>query len=257
MRPAFLRDLAIISIVSLVVFGGIAAYYQGAFRRPSAGQQVMMPPVVFAPVLSQEDSLDIAEPDPLDDLLTHNSTLYRNDRLGFSLLLPKEIISLDGGCTQSGSVARVHSAAVAVRAYEEGDRVIIAQAESWTTDGRTCTRWETTPDTLADFVPHYRWTITGFRATDQEDIDRWLTEALGPGCRVLSLTPAPFPGVQQAEISRYDEECMNYANFKHLLYMHPERGRGLFFALGQEAAFWRSADERSYDLEMLASLRVE
>jgi hypothetical protein len=63
--------------------------------------------------------------------------------------------------------------------------------------------------------------------------------------------------VLQAEISRYDEECMNYANFAHQLYIHPERGRGLFFALGQEAAFWRSVDEESYDLEMLASLRVE
>jgi hypothetical protein len=69
---------------------------------------------------------------------------------------------------------------------------------------------------------------------------------------------SPFPGVLQAEISRYDEECMNYANYAHSA-VHPSGAWNAdsSFALGQEAAFWRSADEQSYDLEMLASLRVE
>lgn len=253
MRPAFVRDIGIAIVAAALLFGGIYFYYTGmyssVFKEPPE-TLILNPPM---PLPGQ----NWAPPDPgyVEYSLVDNSTLYKNERLGFSMLIPKEVIGGNGACDEDRS--QPYPWKVPMKAFEFGDEVYIAQSESWIgADG--CEKVMTTKESLEEYLPYNTWRILGFKAKNEDEIRAWIAKEFDPSCGVTPLTESYLEGILEGEVDRQNEECLNFAHFANVIYFDQKNGRGVLFDFGQEAAFWTDGvGDRPYDNQMRASIRME
>lgn len=240
-------DTVLVLLLAGIIFGSIYLYYSGAFVAP-VHNDLVMPPIKFAPKPLRVQ-WNLPAPEVLPAELTLNSKEYKNTKFGFSLQLPEQSIAYNGNCTQSGTLATVHSGPVPIAIIESGSTILIANEYEYETDGTNCIKINTV---LTSAIAG--WRITNFTAKNEQDMHDWVAANIGDGCIVDPVVNWPQePSMEQFVFER-DYEVCPYMN-AYTLVRNPKTNRAFFISYGQEPSFWRDADSTIfYDSEVVSSL---
>jgi hypothetical protein len=205
------------------------------------------------------------------EALYANGRLYRNDRLGFSMLLPKTVPTYTCRASKTYKI-------VDIVAMENGDDVYIAPAWyetedylGYNPDGSgmygDCMRHET----QANADEYYARAINTTIAKSDADISDFIKKHFGEDCGPFTRGPASQNGIEEIRVTNVAlpgieepsglDELACGINWGYILKYNPATRRLLHMSLGQDGFFYLPEEDgtsysRTIDWTMVRTLRM-
>jgi hypothetical protein len=201
------------------------------------------------------------------EYLMENGREYRNERLGFSLLVPRQMTTIVR-CTTDES-----DPIVEVKTLEAGDNVYIGpewyKEEEYLGDNddgsarysEECNQYEIKASDDEYFARSVRTRIV----KNDAEIQAFIKDMFGPACAEFTRTPALQNGIQDLivksvglDVAAESEEEVCVTNYRYVLKYNPKTRRILGVDLKQEAFFHIPNSNYDYPLDdaMMRSLRM-
>lgn len=213
-----------------------------------------------------------SQTNPVSDNPSDPFTTYTNNKLGFSIKVPKTAANMYGNCTWvdagSKSSFRPKTELTPVKVFENGDSTYIAfeyayqLTDKTTIDGQSyykdCKKVDTT---IAQLDQGRRtWNIISKQVNNDAELDAFIKQRFGSGCSLGEKTASAQPNVFSIKVLD-DEEYMEISecvlNFMFVVKYAPTINRVFTYDRGQAATFAKTLDYSVvYDDEMDKSFRV-
>jgi hypothetical protein len=208
---------------------------------------------------------------------------YTNYDLGFSLKVPKTMVSYSGSCAwneENGDRSfRPKPASVPVKIFEDADSVTIAPEYLYELSGATtetndqggsrtlfteCNQVPNSPALIQDperpWFGAQMWKIVAAEVHSDDELDTFIKSRYGSGCSVGELEALGEDGVYRVRIQGdgkdlSETQCL--LNGATMVKYAPEANKVIAWDLGQAYTFW--ADESfmtAHDQEMVESFRL-
>lgn len=200
---------------------------------------------------------------------------YGNPQLGFSIQIPKEV---DGfyKCPAKETIQ------VPVKVFEDNENgiVYVSQEYYYKTEWDSELQEFTGPcekityslaslrsETKEDYAhkPFLGWAILIKDIRDESELDKFIKENYGSGCRSGDEKSWGQDGVCEITVGGWEEgmsleDTPCPVNYSYKILYAPEKNKVMSVKLGQECTFWSNPDSKSYqcyDEEMINSFKFE
>lgn len=203
---------------------------------------------------------------------------YTNNKYGFSIEVPKEFLSGNGGyCTKEDDSYRPKSAMVPTAIVEDGDNFYITESYTYqvtggheVADGTTsfsgCKKVEASADTIKqhkesigsledDFISLAVMPITVTNAKDMAEATKKTKQILGENVIVTGFKNNKTGKWQDVEVTcdRDQELCLN---FGFQLRYYETQHKLVYIEQGQDYKFFQANGNDSYDIQVTNSFKL-
>ncbi len=194
---------------------------------------------------------------------------YINYDLGYSIKVPKLMQHFSGSCQlkeeRGHQTYRPEAKLVSGRVFEDNDVVYIASEYYYQLTGETeedgihyyseCNKVVNSLPLLREDNFYQRsWKIITKEVRSDDELDKFIKENYGAGCKISQKNPSSQAGVFDISIDvgngGWTQDCP--INYEYTLKYYPEGNKAVTWALGQARTFWKDG-YNYYDDVMLES----
>jgi hypothetical protein len=228
-------------------------------------------------IVSASSSFSSSEPDYSDYIESLPTSLVENGQYvesklhGISLLVPKKIIGpvciRDGAGSQEIVKLGYEYIPVQYSEDETGISIHFEYADGYTIDGGCEREYPDKTSLLYGNSHHgYGWRIETRKVRDEGELLSFVRKMYGEECELGDFRASHLPNVENVTIypkgvhRELYEQNLDHCptNFAFTILYNRDKQKALILTLGQEAKFWNTQYyDTSYDLQMLASMRIE
>lgn len=182
---------------------------------------------------------------------------YRNERLGFSMKIPKKV--------EIGDIYRTEESSV--RVFEDGKSNVVYVRPSYYLPLYSVPDRKTGENTFEDLqreeqTNRLMWKITIERVATEAELEAFIKQQYGPGCVMGERRQSAQTGVFDVDIKVPDDWAGCGVNWKFVIKYFPERQKVAAWDIGQDVNFVDESEDgqrsiKMFDHEMAESFRFE